>query len=362
MKLCVVLVAAVAASAADRPPLAGRIDAHAHIFQTSPSYFDLLERLDMRIVNICVVDKHDPGFEEAEPQHKWALEVFRKSHGRAPWCSTFDPTGFEKPGFAERSIAVLEKTFRDGAVAVKIYKDMGLELRTSSGRWVMPDDPAFRPILDVIEEEGRTVFAHIAEPSSSWRPLDPANPDYSYYKENPDWHMFLHPERPKKETILAARDHLLALHPGLRVVGCHLGSMEEDVDEIARHFDRYPRFTVDTAGRIAYLALQPRDKVRAFLIKYQDRVLYGTDLELMPKQDAKQKVRTMEATYALDWKFFASDERFVYEGRPVQGLALPDAVLRKIFRENAEHQVPLITSVRAEPAAQSNPPRARSGM
>ena len=354
MRFCAVLLAAVAMNAADRPPIAGRIDAHAHVFQTAPAYFDLLERLDMRIINICVVDKHDPGFEEAEPQHRWALEVARKSRGRAPWCSTFDPTGFEKAGFADRSIALLDDTFRKGAVAVKIYKDMGMELRTSSGRWVMPDDPAFRPILDMIAKQGRTVFAHIAEPWAAWRPLDPKDPDYSYYKENPDWHMFLHPERPKKETILAARDHMLELHPSLNVVGCHLGSMENDVDEIAKHFDRYPNFTVDTAGRIEHLTLQPRDKVRAFLIKYQDRVLYGTDSVLMPNQDAKQKIGRMETVYAQDWKFFASDESFMYEGRNVRGLALPDAVLRKIFRQNAERWVPLITAARPEPAAQSS--------
>ena len=71
---------------------------------------------------------------------------------------------------------------------------------------------------------------------------------------------------------------MLAAHPKLRVIGCHLGSMEHDVDEIAKRLDRYPNFAVDTAARVVNLMAQPREKVRAFLIKYQDRVLWGTDL------------------------------------------------------------------------------------
>ena len=65
-------------------------------------------------------------------------------------------------------------------------------------------------------------------------------PDYGYYKEHPVWYMYLHPDHPSKETIIAARDRMLANIPKLRVVGCHLGSMEVDVDEIARHLRHRP--------------------------------------------------------------------------------------------------------------------------
>jgi hypothetical protein len=94
--------------------------------------------------------------------------------------------------------------------------------------------------LAKIAAQNRTVFAHIAEPTSCWRPLDPASPDYGYYKENADWHMYLHQDHPSKEAIIAARDRMLANNPRLRFVGCHLGSMEVDVGEIVRNFDHYP--------------------------------------------------------------------------------------------------------------------------
>jgi predicted TIM-barrel fold metal-dependent hydrolase len=133
---------------------------------------------------------------------------------------------------------------------------------------------------------------------------------------------------------------MLARHIKLRLDGSHLGSIEEDTDEIAKRFDRYPNFAVDTAARVPYLMLQPREKVRAFLIKYQDRVLYGTDLGLMPWDKLEEAVKHWEAEYARDWKFFATDETFSYAGREVRGLALPTLILRKLYRENALRWVP----------------------
>jgi predicted TIM-barrel fold metal-dependent hydrolase len=152
--------------------------------------------------------------------------------------------------------------------------------------------------------------------------------------------MYLHPDHPSKETILAARDHMLANNPKLRVVGCHLGSMELDVAEIARHFDRYPNFAVDTAGRVVYFMMQPPEKVRAFLIKYQDRVLYGTDLDLMPWADTAKQLHHWQDEYRTNWKYFATDEWVEFEGKKSRGLKLPPSVLRKLYHDNAVRWVP----------------------
>ena len=188
------------------------------------------------------------------------------------------PYGFEETGFAQRAVRQLDADFAAGAIAVKIYKVMGMEMKSKAGKYVMPDDPAFEPIYKDIAAHHRTVVAHIAEPDSCWQPPNPSSPDYDYYKEHPEEYAYAHPEWPSKAAILAARDHLVEENPKLRVVGAHLGSMEADVDQMAQRFDRYPNFAVDTAARIPYFMLQPREKVRAFLIKYQDRILYGTDL------------------------------------------------------------------------------------
>ena len=129
----------------------------------------------------------------------------------------------------------------------------------------------------------------------------------------------------------------------MRIVGAHLGSMEVDLEELAQRFDRYPNFAVDTAARVVYLALQPRDKMRAFLIKFQDRVLYGTDLGYRPKGDS-DSLRDWESTYVRDWKFFSTNNTVEFQGRKVQGLQLPDTVLRKLYHDNAVHWIPTITN------------------
>jgi hypothetical protein len=86
--------------------------------------------------------------------------------------------------------------------------------------------------------------------------------------------------------------------------------------------------------------LQPRLKVRAFLIKYQDRILYGTDLDAMPDADAAKAVKNWNDTYRRDWIFFSSDRMVEYLGHSYQGLALPEPVLRRIFHDNAVHWLP----------------------
>ena len=113
--------------------------------------------------------------------------------------------------------------------------------------------------------------------------------------------------------------------------------METDVDAISQRFDRYPNFAVDTAARVPYFMLQPRDKVRAFLIKYQDRVLYATDVVVNPNDDTAKALAEWNATYERDWKFFSTNQTVEYGGLTYQGLALPAPVLRKIFHDNAVH-------------------------
>ena len=132
----------------------------------------------------------------------------------------------------------------------------------------MADDPKFEPIYRDIASHGKTLMAHQAEPDVAWGPPDPSDPSSSYYRENPQWYVAGRPGFPSKQKILDARDHVLANNPQLRMVGVHLGSMERDLDNIARHFDKYPNFAIDTAARMRYLMLMPPKEVRAFLIQY----------------------------------------------------------------------------------------------
>jgi predicted TIM-barrel fold metal-dependent hydrolase len=323
------------------------IDAHIHVFAQSPALTAFLARYNLHMLDILVVDNRDPFFKDFASQMQKANSVLRGNPGRAALCTTFDPYDFEKAGFAQRVIAQLNSDFAAGAVAVKIYKTLGMQIQKKNGAYLMPDDPVFAPIYQDIAAHHRTVVAHLAEPTSAWLPPNRASPDYDYYQSHPEEYAYAHPKWPRKEAILAARDHLLEQNPNLRVVGAHLGSMELSVDEIAKRFDQYPNFAVDTAARVPYLMLQPRDKVRAFLIKYQTRVLYATDLEMMPESDTAKQLAAWKANYEMDWKYFSTSETVEYMGHKITGLALPAEVLRKLYHDNAVQWFPGILEERA---------------
>jgi predicted TIM-barrel fold metal-dependent hydrolase len=311
------------------------IDTHLHAYQDVPAVADLFSRLNLRALNVLLIDDRDPFAKSMEPQWTDALAVHRLTKGRAVVCTTIDPYDLERPGFVARVNKRLNADFEAGAIAVKLYKVVGMEVRRKDGRYVLPDDAAFSPIFDNIAAHHKSVLAHVAEPDSCWKAPDPASPDYSYYNEDPEEYAYRHPEWPRKEAILAARDHLLQLQPNLKVVGAHLGSMEVDVDQIAQRFDKYPNFAVDTAARVDYLMMQAPEKVRAFLIRYQDRVLYGTDNVLYPPDKTDNVLRDWAGRYARDWRYFAGDADVKFEQGTTKGLHLPKEVLRKLYHDNA---------------------------
>jgi predicted TIM-barrel fold metal-dependent hydrolase len=319
------------------------IDTHAHVFANDPAFLAMLNRLHIYLVDICVFSDKEPSFHTLQAQIDSVLAVTRPSMGHVSFCTTFDPFKFRSANFAVDTVRQLDRDSKNGAVALKIWKNIGMELKTPDGKYVLPDDPAFAPIYRAIADHNMTLIAHVAEPNSCWEPPNPASPDYNYYKDHPEWYMYGKADSPSKDQILAARDHLLAENPKLRVVGAHLGSMEVDVDEIAKRFERYPNFAVDTAARVAYFTLQPRDKVRAFFLKYPDRVLYGTDLDFGRKGD-EGTLKGWQSTYLRDWKFFSTNEMVDFNGRKVQGLQLPDSVLRKLYHDNAIHWIPRLTN------------------
>jgi predicted TIM-barrel fold metal-dependent hydrolase len=316
------------------------IDVHVHVFKTDPAFQNMLERLNLKLMNILVMDDSNPHRKQLQSQIDDAQALVRSSAGHVALCTTFDPYKFDSASFSADAIKQIDRDFAQGAVAVKIWKNIGMEIKDSRGQYVMADDPKFEPIYKDMAAHGKTLMTHQAEPDVAWGPPDAADPSWSYYQENPQWYVANRPGFPSKQTILEARDHVLANHPDLRMVGVHLGSMERNLDNIATHMDKYPNFAIDTAARMEYLMLMPAEKVRAFLIKYQDRVLYGTDLDLLPDAKLPDTLKEWESTYARDWRFLATGETFNLEGRQVHGLNLPQPVLQKIFRSNAIRWIP----------------------
>jgi len=195
----------------------------------------------------------------------------------------FDTAGWGTESWSKKAIAHLEKNISGGAITVKIWKNIGMTERDRNGKFIMVDDPWIAPVIEYIIERGLPITGHLGEPRNCWLPFDKmtVSSDSSYYAQHPQYHMFLHPEYPSYEDQIGARDNMLKQHPDLTFIGCHLGSLEWNVDSLAIRLDRYPKMAVDMAARICHLQYQSskdRERVRNFCIKYQDRLLYGTDI------------------------------------------------------------------------------------
>ena len=320
-----------------------RIDTHNHIHRSAPVLVAAMAKTGWRGLSIC--DSREIGDQVSGLPEMIAgtVRFHRESKGRWAWATTFDARGFEKRDFAEQTIAGLQQGFEQEAIAVKIWKNVGMGIRGKSGEYLLPDNPALLPIYEAVLKAGKTLISHLGEPNGAWLPLDAGNTEAGYLKSHPEWHMYGHPEAPSKDTILAARDRVVARYPKLRVIGCHLGSNEEDLPRLAKRLDAFPNFVVDVASRVRYLMAGDRETTRQFVLKYQDRILYATDFTLGPGDEERAAV-SLETTHDREWSFFATSDMVPSRGGQVQGLALPEAALRKIFRENAVRCLPGIVT------------------
>jgi Amidohydrolase len=321
------------------PPDFTRVDTHVHIHRDAPALLAAIKESHWHGLDIVVCPASGSEMFDLEDKLRATRKVSRDSGGTLAWASTFDARGFEDRDFSERTIARLRQSFADGATGVKIWKNIGMSIKGKSGAYLLPDDRALRPIYDSILKADRTLVAHLAEPDGAWLPLDAKNPEVRYYSANPQWHMYGKAGAPVKEDILKARDRLLALYPKLRVVGCHLGSDEDDLGRLAKRLDAFPNFAVDTAARVRYFARGDRDAVRQFLTRYQDRVLYATDYSLREAEPAAA-ARSLQTVHDRDWAFFSGADSMEYDGKPTRGLGLADGILRKLLRDNALRWLP----------------------
>lgn len=316
------------------------IDAHAHAFQQDPVFYAMLNRLNLHMVSILVYNDEGPGYKHIQDEINNGWKFVAGSEGRAVFCTSFDPYKWNQPGFATAAESRLNKDFERGAVAVKIWKNVGMEIKDAKGKYLLPDNPVFEPLYKDIAAHNKTLIAHLAEPDSSWKPLDPASPDYSYYRDHPMWHMYGKADAASKQQILAARDHVVEMNPHLRVIGAHLGSMESDFKALGERLDRYPNFAVDMAARMPYVMMLPKAQAIAFLTKYQDKLLYATDNEFDAGDKGDAAAIAWEDVYARDWRFLATNDTVEYNGKTYEGLSLPQPILKKIFHDNAVQWIP----------------------
>lgn len=318
------------------------IDAHNHLgyhdFIRLPFYYGqsgwLMPDVQKGIalmdeLNIRVVVNLDGAFGD---QTKKNLERYKEPYpDRFAIFTGVDWATVNDPGFGEKQAKRLEEMVRAGAQGLKVWRELGLVYRNQDGKLIMPNDPRIDPIWEKAGELGVPVLIHVADPVAFFWPLDNTNERWDELVDIPDAHWYGKDYPPFIQLIEGLLD-VVRKHPKTTFIGAHVLSYAENLKYVAKALDTYPNLYVDFGERIGELGRQPYTS-RKFLMDYQDRVVFATDI---PND------RGTYRTYfrALETK----DEYFDYgrkQGRYcIYGLNLPDDVLKKIYHENAMKLIP----------------------
>ncbi len=266
-----------------------------------------------------------------------ALDIMDCYHGTAPDCFSsigwMDWSGIERDDFAELTIDRLHRLIEHGACGIKFWKDFGLTIRGGDGELLRIDDERFAPIFEECGKLGLPVMFHTADPTAFFDPIDARNERYEELSAHPDWSFSSSPV--SKHTLLEQRNRVIARHPATTFIGAHCAESSEDLGSLAEQLDVLPNLLIDISARTSELGRQPYT-ARAFLLKYADRILFGTDL--LPEVEM----------YRLYYRFLETADEYVEypshvsrQGRwNIYGVFLPEEALRKIYRENALKLLP----------------------
>lgn len=329
-----------------------KIDAHVHMNDLIDTVFiDQARDDNFRMLTINLFEFTGT---PVEKQQDFSLGLIKKYPDRLSYAAAFSLKNFNSDGWQQEVTDYLRDAVSKGAVAVKVWKNIGMELKDTAGHLVFIDNPKFDPVLDFMAKHNLPLIGHLGEHKNSWLPLEKmtvkGNRDYA--RTHPQEHMYLHPDRPSYEEYIRVRDHMLEKHPDLKFIGAHLGSLEWSVDELAKRLDKFPNMAVDMAERISHLqyqALTDWQKVHDFFIRYQDRLIYGTDMRhsamdivnnnITAPADLKKHEHEVSLRH---WRFFTTDDVMnvpKVEGA-FKGLKLPKEVVDKIYYRNALHWFP----------------------
>lgn len=263
---------------------------------------------------------------------EWSLDNVDQNHPSR--FVVFLNINFEKlddPGWPEEALVLLEEGVKQGVKGLKVYKGLGLTDKDNEGNRIAVDDPRLDPIWAKCGELGIPVLIHSGEPNSFWNPKDKNNERWLELKQEPG--RYKDPkENPSFEEIMTEQHNVFRKHPGTKFINAHLGWFGNDLERLGKLFDEMPNMYTELGAVLAELGRQPKF-ARAFMIKYQDRVMFGKDT--YQKEEYYTYFRVLET----------GDEYFDYYRKrhahwKMYGLELPDSVLRKVYYENALNVIP----------------------
>jgi predicted TIM-barrel fold metal-dependent hydrolase len=275
----------------------------------------------------------------------------------------------EEPGWGEFEADRFEREVGFGAKGLKFFKAMGLGARDADGKLIPIDDARFDPIMDRAAKLNAVIAIHVGDPKAFFEPPNAQNERYDELKLAPDW-SFYGEDYPPLLTLWKQTERLVSRHPATTFLFIHLG-MAEDLDYMEKLLDAHPNVYLDTSARVPEFGRHPVDKLRRFFLKFQDRILFGTDLSIGPDHwqlgsVSETPVGFEDAVkfYEAHFRFFETDLKNIDHPTPIQGrwkvnaIHLPHEVLRKLYYDNAEKlifarkvTVPVVDPVEDPPAA-----------
>jgi predicted TIM-barrel fold metal-dependent hydrolase len=317
-------------------PLFPVIDAHNHLADPFGGGWDnkpvseLLAKLDEAGVTQYV--DLDGGWGE-EILHKH-LDYFKNAapdkfliFGGVDW-SQWQEKGNAFPEWAAKRLRTQKERGADG---LKIWKPFGLHITDHHDKLVDIDDERLIPIWETAGELNLPVTIHVADPVAFFDPIDETNERWEEIGAHPDW-AFTSPPFPSFMHIMNGLKSLVTRHSSTIFIGAHVGCYGENLGWVGEMLDTCPNYYIDISARLGELGRQPYT-TRKFFIQYQDRVLFGSDMG--PDLDA----------YRLCYRFLETDDEYFnyntsdipLQGRwYIYGLQLPNDVLEKVYRKNAE--------------------------
>jgi predicted TIM-barrel fold metal-dependent hydrolase len=314
------------------------IDIHFHggVWADAQQQLALMDEQD--IAMICSMDG---GY---DARLDTAMQNATAANGRLINFARLNYEGINEAGWGEREAARLARSFEAGAAGLKMWRDLGMVFRNSDGSLIPTDDPRLKPVWDTCAELGRPVMIHSSDPPARWLPIGPDNERYEagMWRSNTDGN-YTHDDVPHYTELLKQQERLVAANPNTTIIAAHVASRGWDLAEVARLLDTYPNFYVDINARLQELGRQPYT-CRKFMLKYAERILFGTDGS--PKRGSD--------FWVPHWRFLETDDEYFdhpaqmlgplgagLQGRwKIHGVFLPDDVLKKIYYENALKLLP----------------------
>ncbi len=244
------------------------------------------------------------------------------------WCG-FDFTGKDEPGWSEKAVKELERCFKAGARGVGELGDKGLGefySRPTPG-YIHIDDPRMKPLLQKCAELKMPINIHVAEPYWMYEPMDSTNDGlmnaYTWKIDKSKEGLIGHAE------LIKTLENAVRENPKTTFIACHFANCEYDLSILGNLLNKYPNLYADISARYGETVPIPR-YMNAFYKKYQDRLLYSTDMGMSPDM-YRTTFRILETT---DEHFYEHD-LFNYHW-PLHGFGLDNTVLDKVYRKNAQ--------------------------